>query len=76
MLTKGPSNIDRERIQTFIDGANSLIKDDARREAGGFKLSEPDFKFERMPDRAVSRPLLSQKELKVRQEMISIRSAY
>ena len=66
MRTKGPSDIDRERIQAFIDGANSLIKDDARREAGGFKLSEPDFKFERIPEGAVSRPLLSQKELKVR----------
>ncbi|KAI1787958.1 hypothetical protein LXA43DRAFT_1027049, partial [Ganoderma leucocontextum] len=64
MRTRGPSNVDRERIQTFIDGANSLIKDDARREAGGFTLSEPDFKFDRVPDSAVTRPLLSAKELK------------
>lgn len=62
---RGPSNIDRERIQTFVDVANSLIKDDARRDGGGFKLSEPDFKFKRIPDWGVSRPLLASRELKV-----------
>ncbi|KAM5541669.1 hypothetical protein V8D89_004650 [Ganoderma adspersum] len=64
MRKKGPGDVDRERIRAFIEEANGLIKDSERRETGGFKLQEPDFKFERFPDWAVSRPLLSDKELK------------
>ncbi|KAM5543609.1 hypothetical protein V8D89_002860 [Ganoderma adspersum] len=64
MRTKGPGDLDRKRIQAFIEEANGLIKDDERREAGGFKFQEPDFKFERFPDWALARPLLSDKELK------------
>ncbi|KAI1787967.1 hypothetical protein LXA43DRAFT_1027111 [Ganoderma leucocontextum] len=70
--TKGPGDIDRKRIQTFIDEANSLIKDGERREAGGFKFVESDFKFERFPDWAIDRPPLSDKELMVRRELFTI----
>ena len=63
--TRGPGDVDRERIQAFIAEANGLIKDDERREAGGFKFQEPDFRFERFPDWAIARPVLSDKELKV-----------
>ena len=65
MRTKGPGDVDRTRIQAFIEEANGLIEDQERREAAGFKLQEPDFKFQRFPDWAISRPLLSDKELSV-----------
>ncbi|PIL23047.1 hypothetical protein GSI_14354 [Ganoderma sinense ZZ0214-1] len=63
MRTKGPGDVDRQRIQAFVEEANGLIEDHERREAAGFKFQEPDFKFERFPDWAISRPLLSDKEL-------------
>nr|VWO99990.1 Polyamine oxidase (EC [Ganoderma boninense] len=63
MRKKGQGDVDRTRIQAFIDEANGLIKDAARREAAGFKLQEPDFAFARFPDWAITRPLLSDKEL-------------
>ncbi|KAM5543608.1 hypothetical protein V8D89_002859 [Ganoderma adspersum] len=64
MRTRGPGDVDLKRIQAFIEEANGLIKDDERREAGGFKFQEPDFKFQRFPDWALARPLLSDKEVK------------
>ncbi|PIL23043.1 hypothetical protein GSI_14350 [Ganoderma sinense ZZ0214-1] len=63
MRKNGPGDVDRQRIQAFIEEANGLIKDLERREAAGFKFQEPDFKFERFPDWAIFRPLLSDKEL-------------
>ena len=70
----GPADVDRERIQTFVDGANSLIEDDARREVGGFRFSEADFKFERMPEWALHRPILSTKDLRVCPRWFTTRS--
>ena len=72
MRTWGPGEVDLKRIQAFIEEANGLIKDDERREAGGFKFQEPDFKFERFPDWAIARPVLSDKELKVSRELSTI----
>lgn len=59
-------DVTRGRIQTFIDGANSLIKDDAQREAGRFNLLDLNFKFEHMLDWVICRPVLSVKHLRVR----------
>ena len=71
MRTWGPGEVDLKRIQAFIKEANGLIKDDERREAGGFKFQEPDFKFQRFPDWALARPLLSDKEVKVSRELFA-----
>ena len=71
MRTRGPGDVDRTCIQAFIEEANGLIKDDERRAAGGFKFQEPDFKFQRFPDWALARPLLSDKEVKVSRELFT-----
>ena len=54
-----------KRIGIFIENANSLIEDEKAREEGGFKLSEPDFKFEVVPEMALLTPMFSPSELKV-----------
>ena len=74
--TKSPRNLDREPIQTFVDAASSLVKDDVRRAEGGLKYCTgcrpgEDLKCARPPDWASSRPFLTDKELAVRFELFT-----
>ncbi|CDO69797.1 hypothetical protein BN946_scf184766.g42 [Trametes cinnabarina] len=60
----GPSELDKEHLQVFIEGYNSLIQDAARLESAG--LRSEDFQFIVVPENAVSIPMFNRQELDVR----------
>ncbi|KAL7278941.1 hypothetical protein ACG7TL_006773 [Trametes sanguinea] len=48
------SDLDRDRLQLFIQGYNTLIRDPERRASAG--LTEADFTFVRLPESEIFRP--------------------
>ncbi|KAI1793600.1 hypothetical protein LXA43DRAFT_1081199 [Ganoderma leucocontextum] len=58
----GPTDVDRQRLEMFVETMNALLKQDADHEPARF--TPADFAFETIPERAVSGPLLDADEMK------------
>ena len=70
----GPTDVDRERLQMFIDTMNGLLKQGVG-DVEGARFTSADFTFETIPELALSGPLFDDKEMDVSTDNSSVSPA-